>query len=86
MFNVLLGLEAVLIGDEGDGVGQAIGTNVLVAAGHFKSLVVFAQLFQSSLLLARCTVASLKTVERVRIIRYKFLYDNLIFRSLFYVC
>lgn len=59
---MLLGLEAVLVSDEGDSVCQAVGSDVLVAAGDFQSLVVVADLLQGTLLLARGAVTCLEAV------------------------
>lgn len=64
MFDVLDGLEAVLISCESDGVNETVSSDVLVTAVHFDRLVVLADLLQSSLLLTRCAVARFKSVER----------------------
>lgn len=63
LFNVLLRLEAVLVGDEVDRVDEAVGRRVLVAAGHLDRLVVLADLLQRALLLAGDAVACLEPVQ-----------------------
>ncbi|CAH0690072.1 unnamed protein product [Spodoptera exigua] len=63
---MLLGLETMFVSHEVDGVDEAVGTDVLVAATHFKGLVVLSDLLQGTLLLASCAVTGLK-VESVTI-------------------
>lgn len=64
VLDVLLRLETVLVSGEGHGVDESISSDVFVAAGHFDSLVVLADLLERTLLLARCSVARFKTVQK----------------------
>lgn len=64
MVDVLLGLEAVLVGDVGYGVDEPVGRGVPVAALHRDGAVVLAHLLQRALLLPGDAVAGLVSIRR----------------------
>lgn len=63
MFDVFLRLEAVFVGGVGDGVDEAVGCHVAVAAADLDGLVVLADLLQRPLLLTRGSVTCLEAAE-----------------------
>lgn len=64
VFHVLLGLEAVFVGDVCDRVHESVGGRVLVRALDLDGLVVLRDLLERTLLLAGRAVAGLKSGER----------------------